>query len=551
MKRPSTLVIALTGSLLMWAAQPPLALGWLGWIAPVPWLWLVREPELAGRRPYRTLWLAAFVFWMAALHWLRLPHPAVYLGWFALSAYLAVYLPLFVSLSRVAVHRLNTPLWFAAPVVWTGLELARAHVMTGFMMGSLSHTQANWPIMIQISDLVGEYGVDFVIVLVAAAITDCGFRVADCGLNARSIRQLSMSVLPAVFLLAVVVAYGKWQLRDSNSQSEIHNPKFVRIALVQGNSAADWKQDLSKQQEIMSEYFRLSQQAVAEAARQGARPVNLIVWPETMFRIALRSVEPGYQLPPDADYTLDDLTSQGPRELANVVAALGAPILVGIDRVVHRVDDIDIYNCCVLVDRGGTILGTYDKFHLVMFGEYVPFSTWLPFLKHISSITGAAEAGAGPVALEIDGVRYAPSICYETVIPHVIRHQVATLDAAGQRPDVLVNLTNDAWYWGSSELDMHLACDVFRAVETRTPLVIAANGGLSAWIDRHGTIRAQSPRQRPNVILADVALNRTAPPTVYVRTGDWFAALCLTCCVILAIIGWRSRRSNPAPDPQP
>ena len=107
MKRPSTIVIALTGSLLMWAAQPPLALGWLGWVAPVPWLWLVREPELAGRRPYRTLWFAAFVFWMAALHWLRLPHPAVYLGWFALSAYLAMYLPLFVGLSRVAVHRLE------------------------------------------------------------------------------------------------------------------------------------------------------------------------------------------------------------------------------------------------------------------------------------------------------------------------------------------------------------------------------------------------------------------------------------------------------------
>ena len=93
----------------------------------------------------------------------------------------------------------------------------------------------------------------------------------------------------------------------------------------------------------------------------------------------------------------------------------------------------------------------------------------------------------------------------------MIRRQVATLDAAGERPDVLVNLTNDAWYWGSSELDMHLACDVFRAVETRTPLVIAANGGISAWIDRHGRIRAQSPRQQPDVILADVELNRTQP----------------------------------------
>ncbi len=198
----------------------------------------------------------------------------------------------------------------------------------------------------------------------------------------------------------------------------------------------------------------------------------------------------------------------------------------------------------MLVDRDGKLLGTYDKHHLVMFGEYVPFSRWFPFLKRLSSLTGAAEAGIGPVALEIGGVFYAPSICYETVIPHVIRRQVATLDASGERPDVLVNLTNDAWYWGSSELDMHLACDVFRAVETRTPLVIAANGGISAWIDRHGQIRAQSPRQKPDVILADVELNRAGPPTLYVRTGDWFAALCLTSCGILAIIGWKSNRNK-------
>jgi apolipoprotein N-acyltransferase len=173
-----------------------------------------------------------------------------------------------------------------------------------------------------------------------------------------------------------------------------------------------------------------------------------------------------------------------------------------------------------------------------MFGEYVPFSKWLPVLNRISSITGTAEVGAGPVALCVDGVCYSPSICYETVIPHVIRRQVAELPQA----DVLVNLTNDAWYWGSSELDMHVACDVFRAVETRRPLVIAANGGISAWIDRSGRIRAQSPRQQADVILADVELNRAAGPTVYVRSGDWFAAACLTCCVALAIIGWRGQR---------
>jgi apolipoprotein N-acyltransferase len=178
----STLAIALVGSLLLFAALPPLALGWLGWIAPVPWLLLVRADVLPGRRPYRALWLAGFVFWLLAIHWLRLPHPVVHLGWLALSAWLAIYLSLFVGLSRVAVHRLGFPLWIAAPVVFTGLELARAHLLTGFLMASLAHTQVNWTMLIQISDLFGEYGVDFVIMLVASCAASV-LRISDFGLR--------------------------------------------------------------------------------------------------------------------------------------------------------------------------------------------------------------------------------------------------------------------------------------------------------------------------------------------------------------------------------
>ena len=138
---------------------------------------------------------------------------------------------------------------------------------------------------------------------------------------------------------------------------------------------------------------------------------------------------------------------------------------------------------------------------------------------------------------------FAPNICYETVIPHVIRRQVATLDDRSEPPDVLVNLTNDAWYWGSSELDMHLACGVFRAVETRRPLVIAANGGISAWIDQHGRVRAQSPRQQagcnPGRRRASCDAKLVCPTSA---TGS--PALCLTCCVCLAMVG--HRRAQPA-----
>ncbi len=566
----STLAVALSGSFLLWAALPPLAIGWLGWIAPVPWLLLVQSKTLPGRRPYRSLYSAALVMWLAVIHWLRLPHPLVYFGWLALSAYLAIYLPLFVGLSRVAVHRLGVPLWLATPVVWTGLELARAHVMTGFMMGSLAHTQVGWPAVIQTSDLVGEYGVDFLMMLVAACVAEA-LRIADCGLRNRSPnpqsafripQSLLLGVVPAIVALAAALAYGGSRL---NGMTPGNRAGTVRIALIQGNSLADWKFDDKRQRQIMSDYIGLSLDAVAKARAIGdGRPPDVVVWPETMFRVPLVTVGAGYQLPPGVTYTKAELTSAGPRELARLVAALGTPVLVGIDRrelgstgysvtstegeaseaadKQRSIANNRAYNSAVLVDREGQVVDTYDKIQLVMFGEYVPFARWLPFLNDVSSITGSVEAGTKPVALCTGGVCYAPNICYETVMPHVIRWQVSRLLAKGHSPDVLVNLTNDAWYWGSSELTQHLACGVFRAVETRRPLVIAANGGISAWIDRFGRIRAQSPKQQEDVIIADVELNRGAPESFYMRTGDWFAGVCLACCLVLTIIGWRKLR---------
>jgi apolipoprotein N-acyltransferase len=566
----STLAIALVGSFLLWAALPPLSLGWLGWAAPVLWLLLVRGETLPGRRPYRALYLAGLAFWLAAIHWLRLPHPLVYFGWLALSAYLACYLPAFVGLSRVAVHRLGVPLWVAAPVVWTGLELARAHVMTGFMMGSLAHTQIRWPMLIQLSDLVGEYGVDFLIVMVGACalellrISDCGLRIVGSNPQSaiRNPQSILLALLPTVVALSAALLYGRSRLSDLGPPADA---RTVRIALIQGNSLADWKQDDAKQRQIMEEYYRLSYDAVTKAgSADHRRPPDLVVWPETMFRVPLMSFDPDYQLPIEASLSKEALSAAGPRELARLVATIGVPILVGIDRLHYEGTGYSgqtaeasadqnsnagpanpparAYNSAALVDRDGKILGTYDKVHLVMFGEYVPFARLLPILNRMSSITGSVESGAGPAALCVDDVCYAPSVCYETVIPQVIRRQITTLRKAGTPPDVLVNLTNDAWYWGSSELAQHLACGVFRAIETRRPLVIAANGGISAWIDSMGRIRAQSPIQQPDVLIADVELSRAAGETFYMRTGDWFAGACLVACVAFAVVGWKMRR---------
>lgn len=566
--RRSTFAIAVVGSLLMWAALTWPVLGWLGWVAPVPWLMLVEARDLPGRRPYRALYLAGLVFWLATLHWLRLPHPALYLGWFALAGYLSIYLPVFVAVARVAVFRFNWPLWLAAAVVWTGLELARAHFLTGFLMASIAHTQARWISVIQISDIVGEYGVDFVMMLVAACVAHV-LRIIFLSPQSKyripksKLRRSVGAMVPAVVVIAAVLAYGQWRISDAESIVLIASGKRgPRIALIQGNSAAEWKADPTGGQQIMKEYIRLSEQAVADARKYGdGRSVDLIVWPETMFRNPLREFDKGYQIPPGANVTPEEIVASDHQQLQNLSTHLGTPILVGIDRI-HFIADansatdrptIAAFNSAVLVDRDGKIIGTYDKMHRVMFGEYIPFADWIPYLYTVTPLTGGIVAGAAPAALRLNDEHcFSPNICYETTIPHVIRRQVKALENRDEHPTALINLTNDAWYWGSSELDLHLACDVFRAVETRVPLVIAGNGGISASIDRTGRVLAKSGRQRAEVLLADVEPGYM--PSWYVRFGDWFAGLCLFASLFFAMVEIRARRAlrtrakPPAPD---
>src|SRR5262245_23592666 len=158
-------------AVLLWGAFTPLDFGPLAWVALVPLLALVRI-ERPVRRMYGMVFLGGLMFWVMSLQWMRLGHPVMYVAWWALSLYLALYLPVFVALARVAVWRLNVPLTLAAPIVWVGLELLRGYLMTGFSWYYLAHTQYRWIELIQISDLSGAYGVSFLIALVAGCLAE-------------------------------------------------------------------------------------------------------------------------------------------------------------------------------------------------------------------------------------------------------------------------------------------------------------------------------------------------------------------------------------------
>ncbi len=531
----TTLAQALAGSLLMWASLPPVGCWLLAWIAPVPWLLLARQKKLSGRRPYAAIWLAGFLFWLGVLHWLRLPHWATSFGWVALSFYLAFYVPLFVGLTRVAVQRLGLSLIVAAPVVWMGLELARAHLMGGFTMGSLEHSQYRWLAVIQIADLFGEYGVCAVIILVAA----CVARILPVGSRHWTVWPLA----PLIATLAAVLLYGRTRLAESVAPAD---GPTVRVALIQGSIDTEVKSDPGMAQRVYNDYMKLSLDALNKARQEPTRKIDLIVWPETMFLASLFSWDENAQS--TSDVSVDQLRRYRAESLALITGTardLGdTPLLLGIDRGHLSADGrMEHFNSAIFVSADGDVRAQYDKMHPVPFGEYVPLADRFPWLNALTPTHSGLTPGAEPIAEKIAGLRFSPDVCYETAVPHLIRRQINELAERGQEPDVLVNLTNDGWFWGSSELDLHLMCGVFRAVECRKPLLIAANPGFSAAIDGDGRIFQQGGRRTEGVILADVRADGRS--SFHLRHGDWLAGVCLACCGGLAAIGiWDRRRSG-------
>ena len=536
-------IAAVVGAVTMFLVQPPADLWWAAWLAPLPWLAIVRWPRMAAAHPWRVLWGAGFIHWLLAIHWLRLPHPATSLGWVALSAYLACYLPLFVWVARTLVHRLGWPLIAAAPLAWVACEQLRSSLLGGFTFASLGHTQWRWTTLIQMADLFSTVGISGLVMLVAAAVAS------------RSVRQLAI----AGGVMLVALAYGSWRVAGEPAPTG----KPLDVLLVQGSIDTELKHEPGAEADVAKHYDDLT---IAGLAATPADPPDLIVWPETMWRWSLLEIDPDEVLPDsvveqmlgagasaDGDGSAADRQRQCREALKqDRLAALavyarryGTHWLVGVDKqeiTPHAPAGARNFNCGLFLDAGGGVLGCYEKMFPVMFGEYVPLADQFPWLYSLTPLPAGLTAGTKPAAVAIAGRRVAVNICYETALPDAIRGMVRSLAQGGGRPDVLVNLTNDGWFWGSSELDMHLAAAIFRAIEVRTPLVIAANTGFSGWIDGSGRLLAKGPRRATATLRARVEPD--GRPSPWLAWGSLPAWGCVAVAGgILSGVRWRDAKA--------
>ncbi|MDG2405979.1 MAG: apolipoprotein N-acyltransferase, partial [Paracoccaceae bacterium] len=271
-------------------------------------------------------------------------------------------------------------------------------------------------------------------------------------------------------------------------------PKTVR--LIQPNAPQDQKWDPDYREVFFERQLEFSRQMPT---------VDLVVWPETAIPVLLDEA--------------DDLLARA------AVAAKGAVVILG----TLRQDMWGYYNTLAVLDPTGQVTDRYDKHHLVPFGEYIPLADFFGlFSGGLAKNYGEGfTAGSGPAVVVVPGIgKILPLICYEVVFPHEI-------SAVMERPDFMLQITNDAWFGTFSGPYQHLAQARMRAIEQGLPMLRVANTGVSAVIDVKGRLRDQLPLGVVGYL--DATLPAAATPTVYSRVGDYLVLalilLFLTCCV--------------------
>ena len=534
--------LTLVGGLGVWLSFPPAGLWWLAWIAPVAWVRLIQLPKLQGRNPQRNIYAAGVVHWLLMVQWVRLPHWSTAIGWFFLAAYLALFILAFVVLARALVHRARVSGLVAVPVSWVAVEYVRSVAFTGFPLVPLSNSQAELLPLVQLAGLTGAYGISFVIMLVASAIERFVRLPSDAGLPALK----PLSAVTIVLLLIGITGYGMRQLKSSESGEVEHQ---ASVAIIQGAldtvfpATQEEAVEVARQQDLaFADYYRMSVDTV------GRSDVDLVVWPESMFRYGAREYDEGLAQEvsvPGATYA--DIADEWNHRASEVVRSIATNCLLGSETVRYQKDGSWLrYNSAILYGPNGRRVESYHKMHPVMFGEYIPFGEIFPVLYDITPIPGALARGKEAKTLAVEGVRFAPNICFENMVPHLIRRQVWDLNQRNQAPDVLVTLTNDGWFWGSSLLDVHLACGVFRSAEHRKPTLIAANTGFSAEVDRFGRVVQRGPRRQSGVLVATVSSTPNRP-TLYTKWGDWFAQTCVGTALLLLFVSLFSKNKHKLP----
>ncbi len=610
--------------ILLTVIQAPIGWSFLAWIALVPFA-LACSPQL---RP-RTLALLAFgvgyLYWLGNVYWII---PITIIGWLAMCLYLSVFWVL-PALAVRFVRARGWPLFIALPILVAGWERLQGFPMGGFYWRFLGHSQYPNLAMIQIADLLGAAGVSFVVAMVNGLLADLILAAAAhtrnqpilclaanppetihvhpwqlwtilrlmsrdsaplllAGGKASSTKSLSLKIGIVAATVAATFLYGHWRL----GQAKDCVTEGPRVASLQSNVPQSVKRSHDRSAEMFDELMDKSKAARAQGA-------ELIVWPETMVQGLLDpALWPYLNGNLDQDKAFHKALCEHAKDKAYVlVGAHGAELM----KDPRGEPYVGSFNSAYFYRPDGTRdPGRYDKIHLVLFGEYIPFKNQIPWLfeqlkmflpkgwnpdysldhgtryttfemavKRVSSLK--SQVSSGDSQLQTSDFKLPTSyhfgviICYEDTIPYVGRN--FTLDGQGRKQiDWLVNISNDGWFVQfeddpprvipSTELPQHTAICAFRAVENRLPIIRSVNTGISCLIESTGRIRdgylAASndfPRRTMDrTAMAGWFMDRLPIDrrvSFYSRHGEWFANGCaalFVAALVWPLGAWLRRR---------
>lgn len=557
------LAAGLAHALLFTLAFPPFGLDLLALVAIVP-LIVAARPDRSAWRSGAGVWVASLLAWGYLHRWIW-TNEVTYPGFLLLTMYLALWPALFVALLARVRRRVRLPLWLTAPTLWATLEFLRGHVVfNGYPWFLLGHPLVDRALLAAYAPVVGAYGVSAITAWLNTCIAMALSRFAR-----RPRLKMAPKWIGGGAALALVLAVGLLlHLRAGRHLIEdASRSRPLRVAVIQTNVPQSNKRswDLEGRERAMA--FLLER---TEAVADAEPAPDVIAWPETMY--------PGY-----FGISADSIAEQRRVGINTVAwiesmlvtqARIGVPIIVGSEAYdglrlefdesgrLSRWDREGSFNSAFVIDEGEVRPERYDKMFLTPFGEVMPYLSAWPWLENQVLALGAAgmafdlDAGAAPVALpirtEAGEIRAATPICFEATMPAVCRRLV--FDGDRRRAGVMINLTNDGWFGNArGGRENHLLAARWRCLELGTPMIRAANTGISAAIDASGRVTRtgpddREPGRRPDRIAGVMAASvvpATRGPTVYARTGEW--PMWVLTAAGLLLCGASFRRRTPAP----
>lgn len=352
----------------------------------------------------------------------------------------------------------SSPLYvgIATFFLWGTLELARGIILSGFPWASLAAAFSHWPAFVQPASVLGAEGFSALLAGLACYIT--------AAMLASSIKHSVVALVS--FALLFTASYHSWiQPADADAN--------INIAMVQGNIDQGAKWDKRYQRGTVERYITLSQKVLDN-------PVDLVIWPETSMPFYLQNSKEFLPL------------------IRRLAIASNAPYLIGTPGFAPGTEGrkFDIFNRAYLIDSEGLMLSWYDKMYLVPFGEYVPF--YVPFAEELLSGTGVFQPGTIYDPITVGNLAMGVLICYEATFTELVQDRVE------RGANLLVNISNDAWFGKTAAPKQHLDMTVLRAVEQGRYFARATNTGITAIIDPKGNITTKGKSFRADVIFGSV-----------------------------------------------